>query len=111
MNIDKNDKILYPYRVFTVSNVFRVLSEYSSIDSLWNTILSSDDCIEFCYPNRDGSSEFISMRLKSSYVIAIDDSYGKEQYVASKEIVRNTTKPDKNSSIKNVGQSVGGRKG
>lgn len=110
MNTDKNAKMLYPYRIFTVSNVFRVLSEYNSIDTLWNAILSSDDSINFCYPNRDGSSEFVSMRLKSSYIIAVDNSFGKNQYDAYKETASETTKSIKTSLV-NVGQSVGGRKG
>lgn len=108
--MNTEEKKLYPYRIFTVSNAFRVLSEYSNIDALWSVILKSDDEIEFYYPERDGSSNLVNMRLKSSYIIAIDDSYGRDQYVAKKEITSESTRP-KHVSLVNVGQSVGVKKG
>lgn len=70
-----NPSNLYPFRIFTRSHTFMVLSPCATIDDLW-VELEQNRVVGFTYPNKNG--DIVTISVRSDSVEAIDTAYGTE---------------------------------
>jgi len=103
------DTPLFVYRIYASHQAFKILSEYPTVEKLWDEIITvkhNDGFMKFKYPRKGGNHEFVTLMLQADSIVGVDDPWGTAPMDLTSKPVDKTTKTKFYPSRIQIGQDT-----